>query len=191
MRIRNFLSGTVLLLAIVACTLQASAQSPADTLLPVTASRPDHSAGFQLIPKLGLGMSRNFLVDLGLIGYSYIPNKNKAQYYDANISVMLLAGKHTMLLPKIDLQAGLFPLDKDELVCFNLGFDAGLLTDFSQSTVQLTPKAGFSVATGLVRIYYLHSFLLGDKALFPGYGRHGVLLEVNISVLQGRGFKTM
>lgn len=149
------------------------------------------SGGFQVLPKLGLGMSRNFLVDVGLLGYSYIPDKTKAAYYDANISVMTYIGKHTMVMPKLDLQAGLFPLDHDDLICFNLGVDAGLLTDFKQSAVMITPKAGFSVASGLLRLYYLHNFLLKDKDIFPGYGRHGVLLEVNISVLQGKGLKIM
>lgn len=149
------------------------------------------ASGFQVIPKYGLGMSRNFLIDLGFVGYSYIPDKNKARYLDANIGVMALIGKHTMIMPKLDLQAGLFPLDRDELICFNLGLDAGLLIDFKRSAIMLSPKAGFSVATGLMRLYYLHNFLLKDKDLFPGYGRHGVLLEINISVLQGNGFKIM
>lgn len=149
------------------------------------------SSGFQAIPKFGLGVSRNFLIDLGLIGYSYIPDKNRAQYFDANISVMALIGKHTMIMPKLDLQAGLFGLDSDDLFCFNLGVDAGLLTDFKKSTLMVSPKAGFSFATGLVRLYYLYNVLLDDKILFPGFGRHGVMLEFNISVLQGKGFKTM
>jgi hypothetical protein len=149
------------------------------------------SSGFQFIPKFGLGASRNFLIDLGLIGYSYIPDKNKAQYFDGNISVMALIGRHTMLYPKLDLQAGLFALDGDDLVCFNLGVDVGLLTDFKRSSFMVTPKAGLSFATGLIRIYYLHNFLVDDKLLFPGYGRNGVLLEINISTLQGKGFKTM
>lgn len=149
------------------------------------------SSGFQAIPKLGLGMSRNFLLDVGLAGYSYIPDKNKAQYFDANISVMALIGSHTMLYPKLDLQAGLFALDADDLVCFNLGVDAGVLTDFNRSSFMVTPKAGLSFATGLVRIYYLHNFLVDDKLLFPGYGRNGILLEINISTLQGKGFRTM
>jgi|GEM_PF-2053342 len=154
-------------------------------------AQPGHrSCGFQPLPKLGLGMSRNFLADLGLIGFSYIPDKRKAQYYDANISVMTLIGKHTMVLPKLDVQAGLLPIDPDELICFNLGLDAGMLTDFRERTFMLVPKAGFSLATGLLRIYYLH-FLAGNKALFPGYGRHGVLLEVNLSALQGKGFRLM
>lgn len=164
---------------------------PAPEPVVDTAKPPVPSSGFQFIPKLGLGMSRNFLADLGLIGYSFIPDKNKAQYFDANISVMAFLGKHTMIMPKLDLQAGLFAFDSDDLVCFNLGADAGWLTDFKQSAIMVTPKAGLSVATGLVRLNYLYNVLLKDKALFPGYGRHGILLEINISVLQGKGFKTM
>jgi hypothetical protein len=186
------LTAGVLIVCLTASTAQdsivvsASPVSAADTLKP-----PVPSSGFQFIPKLGFGMSRNFLIDLGLIGYSFIPDKNKAQYFDANISVMAFIGKHTMIMPKLDLQAGLFAFDSDDLICFNLGVDAGLLTDFKQSAFMVTPKAGLSIATGLVRLNYLHNILLEDRALFPGYGRHGVLLEINISVLQGKGFKTM
>jgi hypothetical protein len=174
------------------CAAQDSTSMPPPITAPFDTARPVVSShGFQVIPKLGLGGSRNFLLDLGLVGFSYIPDKNKAQYYDANISIMALIGKHTMLFPKLDLQAGLFAFDSDDLICFNIGADAGLLTDFKRSAFMITPKAGLSVASGLVRLYYLHNFLLEDKLLFPGYGRHGVLLEFNISVLQGKGFKTM
>lgn len=180
-----------------ACLTSATAQDSVVVSRPIWAAAIDTlkprvpSSGFQFIPKFGLGMSRNFLIDLGLIGYSFIPDKNKAQYFDANISVMTFIGKHTMIMPKLDLQGGLFAFDSDDLVCFNLGVDAGWLTDFKQSGFMVTPKAGLSVATGLVRLNYLYNVLLKDKALFPGYGRHGVLLEINISVLQGKGFKTM
>jgi hypothetical protein len=182
---------------VMVCLTSVMAQDSVGVSMPPPSSvidsvkPPVPSSGFQFIPKLGLGMSRNFLIDLGLIGYSFIPDKNKAQYFDANISVMAFLGKHTMIMPKLDLQAGLFAFDSDDLVCFNLGADAGLLTDFKQSAFMVTPKAGLSVATGLVRLNYLYNVLLKDKALFPGYGRHGILLEINISVLQGKGFKTM
>lgn len=179
----------------VLCAQVAAAQEKSDTTLPppmpVDRSVKETSSGFQVIPKLGLGMSRNFLVDLGLIGYSYIPDKRRAQYFDANIGVRAFIGKHSMLMPKLDVQAALFPLDPDELFCFNIGVDAGLLTDFKHTAVMLSPKAGFSMIMGLVRIYYLHQFLLKDRELFPGYGRHGVMLEINISTLQGKGFRTM
>lgn len=190
---KHRISLSYILFILLLVPLPGAAQTPADTItavLPVPV-RAHSTAGFQVLPKLGLGISRNFLLDVGLISYSYIPDKNKAQYYDANISVLTLIGKHTMVMPKLDMQAALFALDRDELICFNLGADAGLLTDFKHSTVMLTPKAGFSVATGLLRLYYLHQFLLGDKTLFPGYGRHSVLLEINVSVLQGHGFKMM
>ncbi|WP_162902742.1 hypothetical protein [Taibaiella koreensis] len=190
----RLLFGTLLALGLLS-GIPAPAQEQRDsakTVVPDTTNvKPASSAGFQLLPKLGLGMSRNFLVDIGLIGYSYIPDKSKSHYYDANISVMTYIGRHTMVMPKLDLQASLFPIDHEELLCFNVGLDAGLLTDFRQSAIMLTPKAGFSLATGLLRLYYLHNFLLRDKTLFPGYGRHGVLLEINISVLQGKGFKLM
>lgn len=182
---------------VMVCLTSATAQDSVVVRVPAAAHTTDTlkppvpSSGFQIIPKFGLGMSRNFLIDLGLIGYSFIPDKNKAQYFDASISVMAFIGKHTMIMPKLDLQAGLFSFDSDDLICFNLGVDAGWLTDFKQSAFMVTPKAGLSVATGLVRLNYLHNVLFKDKALFPGYGRHGVLLEINISVLQGKGFKTM
>ncbi len=182
-----------LLLLLTVCI--ANAQEKADTTLPppmpLDRSVKETSSGLQVLPKLGLGMSRNFLADLGLIGYSYIPDKRKAQYIDVNVGVRAFIGKYSMLMPKLDVQAALFPLDPDELFCFNVGADAGLVTDFKNTAVMLSPKAGFSVAMGLVRIYYLHQFLLKDQVLFPGYGRHGVMLEVNISTLQGKGFRTM
>ena len=188
----RLLFGMPVLAGLLLCFPAGAQQDSLKVTAITTADRkPASSAGFQVLPKLGLGMSRNFLVDLGLIGYSYIPDKSKFRYYDANISIMTYVGRHSMLMPKLDLQASVFPIDREELLCFNLGLDAGLLTDFKQTSVMLTPKAGFSLATGLLRIYYLHNFLLRDKDLFPGYGRHGVLLEINISVLQGKGFRLM
>jgi hypothetical protein len=191
----SYLTRILPLLLLVLCSYMANAQEKADTTLPppmpVDRSVKETSSGFQVIPKLGLGMSRNFLVDLGLIGYSYIPDKRKAQYFDANIGVRAFIGRHSMLMPKLDVQAALFPLDPDELFCFNIGADAGLVTDFKNTAVMLSPKAGFSVAMGLLRIYYLHQFILKDRLLFPGYGRHGVMLEINLSTLQGKGFRTM
>ncbi|WP_157976995.1 hypothetical protein [Taibaiella helva] len=188
----RLLFGIPVLAGLLLCFPAASRQDSLKAAAITTTDRkPASSAGFQVLPKLGLGMSRNFLVDLGLIGYSYIPDKSKFRYYDANISIMTYIGRHMMIMPKLDLQAAVFPIDREELLCFNLGLDAGLLTDFKQTSVMLTPKAGFSLATGLLRIYYLHNFLLRDKDLFPGYGRHGVLLEINISVLQGKGFRLM
>jgi hypothetical protein len=191
----SLLLRNVLLLMCMLYAQDVFAQEKSDTTMPppmpVDRSVQETSSGFQVIPKLGLGVSRNFLADLGLIGYSYIPDKRKSQYFDANIGVRALIGRHSMLMPKLDIQAALFPLDPDELFCFNVGADAGLVTDFKRTSVMLVPKAGFSVAMGLVRIYYLHQFLLKDRELFPGYGRHGVMLEVNISTLQGKGFRTM
>lgn len=154
-------------------------------------SLAQQSSGFQWVPKLGIGISRNFLLDVGLIGYSYIPNRDKAQYYDANISLRTLIGKHTMLMPKLELNAALFPIDNDELITFNIGADAGLLTDFKRTAIVLAPKAGFAIATGLVRINYLYNFLLDEWQLYPGLGRHAVLLEINISAFQGKGLKMM
>lgn len=177
------------------CTGIAAGQERTDTTMPPPMPpQPlvkEPSYGFQILPKLGLGISRNFLVDLGLIGYSYIPDKRKAQYFDANVGVRAFIGKHSMIMPKLDLQAALFALDPDDLVCFNLGADIGFVTDFKQTSFMLSPKAGVSVASGLVRCYYLHHLLLKDQILFPGYGRHGVMLEINISVLQGKGFRVM
>ncbi|RYZ45366.1 MAG: hypothetical protein EOP49_25340, partial [Sphingobacteriales bacterium] len=59
----------------------AQAQDTAKVTMPpeshVDTTRPPvPSSGFQVIPKLGLGGSRNFLLDMGLIGYSHIPDKN-------------------------------------------------------------------------------------------------------------------
>lgn len=171
-------------------SFRSPAQSDSLSAAPLKPREP--SAGFQLIPKLGLGFSRNFLADLGLIAYSYVPDKNKARYFDLNLGVMGLFGKHTMMMPKLDMQAGLFSLDREALLCFNVGADAGWLTDFDNSTIMISPKAGLSFATGLIRLNYLYNILPGgDRTLFPGLGRHGVMLEVNISVLQGKGFKTM
>lgn len=154
-----------------------------------TNSFAQKSSGLQWVPKLGVGVSRNFLLDVGLIGYSYIPNRDKAQYYDANISVMILIGRHTLVMPKFEMNAALFPIDKDELITFNIGADAGLLTDFKRTAIVLAPKAGFALATGLVRINYLYNFLLDERQLYPGLGRHAVLLEINISAFQGKGLK--
>jgi len=149
------------------------------------------SSGFQFLPKLGLGMSRNFLVDVGLVAFNYMPERTKAQYFDANISVMTLIGKHTMVMPKLDMNAALFPIDNDELITFNLGADVGLLTDFKQSTIMISPKAGFSAASGFIRLYYHYNFVLADFKQYPGLGRHAVTLEVNISAFQGKGLKMM
>ncbi len=186
---------TRILLCLTLCTGTCRAQGVADTtappLMPPEHRAKESSMGFQVLPKFGLGMSRNLLLDLGLIGYSIVPDKRKARYYDANIGVRFFIGKHSMLMPKLDLQAALFPLDPDDLLCFNLGLDAGLLTDFKHTALMLAPKAGFSLASGLLRLYYLYQVLPQDKILFPGYGRHGVMLELNLSILQGKGFRLM
>jgi len=158
-------------------------------LVAGTNSIGQSSSGVQWVPKFGLGMSRNFLVDVGLVAYNFIPDKSKAQYYDANLSVMVLIGRHTMAFPKLDLNASLFPIDPDELITFNLGGEAGVLIDFKQSTGMLSPKAGLAAATGLIRLYYHYNFLLSDFKDYPGMGRHAITLEVNISAFQGRGLK--
>lgn len=189
MRILKTLLPAVLLTVAVASRAQDTTTSSIPPPAPPERPVKTPASGFQWIPKFGIGQSRNFLLDLGIVGYSYIPDKHKAQYFDANISLRGMVGKYSMLMPKLDLQAGLLPLDPDELICFNLGLDAGMLTDFRHAAVMLVPKAGFSAATGLIRLYYLHQFLLGDRLYFPGYGRHGVMLEINISVLQGKGFR--
>lgn len=147
-------------------------------------------AGFQFPAKLGLGVSRNFLVDAGLVSFSYIPKANSARYYDALFDLELLAGKHTMLMPKLELNAGLLPVGKDELFVINIGVETGLLTDFKNQGFVVSPKAGVSIGQGLFRLYYLRNFLSGD-VLLPGFGRNSVLLEINIASLQGRKVKVI
>lgn len=144
--------------------------------------------GFQVLPQLGIGMSRNFLLDIGLCAFSYEPSKNSGRYFDANIGVMAYFGKHTMLMPRIELNAGILPLDKEELLCLDIGADFGWLTDFDRSGIMITPKAGFSFASGLFRLHYLYN-ILADNKYIPGYGRHGVLFEINISSLRGKGIR--
>ena len=157
----------------------------------ITGAYAQSSAGVQWLPKIGLGISRNFMVDVGFVGYSYIPDKNKAKYYDANIGVMTLIGRHTMVMPKLDLNAGFLPLDSDDLFTLNAGADVGLLTDFKKSAIVLSPKAGLSAAMGLFRLYYHYNILFEEYRLYPGLGRHAVTLELNISILQGKGLKVM
>jgi hypothetical protein len=141
--------------------------------------------GFQYPAKLGLGMSRNFLIDVGLVAFSYIPKENKAHYYDALLDVQVLIGKHTMLMPKLEVNAGLLPIGKDDVFVINIGAEAGVLTDFKQSGFVLSPKAGISIGQGIFRIYYLRNFLSGGSEL-PGFGRNSVVLELNIASLQGK-----
>lgn len=144
--------------------------------------------GFQYPAKLGLGMSRNFLVDVGLLSFSYIPKANNARYYDALFDVEALIGKHTMLMPKIELNAGILPVGQEELFVLNIGLEAGVLTDFKQSGFVLSPKAGVSIGQGLFRLYYLRNFLSGNP-LLPGFGRNSVVFEINIASLQGKKIK--
>ena len=146
--------------------------------------------GFQYPAKLGLGMSRNFLVDVGLLSFSYIPKENKAHYYDALFDVEVLIGKHTMVMPKLELNAGLLPIGKDDVFVVNIGAEAGVLTDFKQSGFILSPKAGVSVGQGLFRLYYLRNFLAGNPVL-AGFGRNSVVLEINIASLQGKKVKAI
>lgn len=145
-------------------------------------------AGFQFPAKLGLGMSRNFVADAGLASFSYIPKAGSARYYDALLAVAVLIGKHTMLLPKIEVNAGILPVGSDAFFVVNIGAETGILTDFKQAALMLSPKAGVSVGQGLFRLYYLRNILAGD-AVLPGFGRNTVQLDINIASLQGRKVK--
>ncbi len=162
------------------------------TILALLMVRPvmGQERGFQFPAKLGLGMSRNFLLDAGVVAFSYIPKANSARYYDGLLDVEVLIGRHTMVMPKLELNAGILPLGSEGLVVLNAGAETGLLTDFKQAGWVLSPKLGLSVGQGLFRLYYLRNILLNDPVL-PGFGRNSVVLEINIASLQGRRMKVM
>ncbi len=159
-------------------------------LLGLSHSLKAQETGFQYPAKFGLGMSRNFLIDAGLVSFSYIPRANSARYYDALLGVAVLIGKHTMLMPKLELNAGLLPLGSDELFVVNVGVEGGLLTDFKQSGFVVSPKVGLSIGQGLFRLHYLRNFLSGNPIL-PGFGGNSVVLEINIASLQGKKIKVI
>lgn len=154
----------------------------------LTQTAEAQEAGFQFPAKLGLGMSRNFVVDAGLASFSYIPKAGSARYYDALLDVAVLIGKHTMLLPKVELNAGILPVGSDAFFVLNIGAETGVLTDFKQAALMLSPKAGVSVGQGLFRLHYLRNILAGNT-VFPGFGSNTVQLEINIASLQGRKVK--
>ncbi|PSK95057.1 hypothetical protein [Taibaiella chishuiensis] len=161
-------------------------------LLALLLARPVYAqeSGFQFPAKLGLGMSRNFLLDAGLVAFSYIPKANSPRYYDALLDVEVLIGRHTMVMPKLELNAGILPVGGDGLFVINAGAETGLLTDFKQAGWVFSPKVGVSIGQGLFRLYYLRNILLNDPVL-PGFGRNSVVLEINIASLQGRRMKVM
>lgn len=159
-------------------------------LLGLSQSLKAQEMGFQYPAKLGLGMSRNFLVDAGLLAFSYIPKANSARYYDALLDVQVLIGKHSMLMPKLELNAGILPVGSDELFVLNIGMEGGVLTDFKESGFVWSPKIGLSVGQGLFRLHYLRNFLSGNP-LLPGFGRNSVVLEINIASLQGKKMKVI
>ena len=111
-------------------------------------------------------------------------NRTSIDFFDVSFGVESIFPKPDVLSPKyvlspkLNFDAG-FENFRTGLV-FGGGVDVALPTNFSTTTLMVTPKAGVSIGS-LIRLYYGYNFIKNQPD-FPNIGRHRVSLELNVAV---------
>lgn len=135
-------------------------------------------SGFMLLNRLGVTHQNVWGLDIGLVSYNMVFNRTSIDFFDVSFGVESIFPKPDVLSPKLNFDAG-FENFRTGLV-FGGGVDVALPTNFSTTTLMVTPKAGVSIGS-LIRLYYGYNFIK-NQSDFPNIGRHRVSLELNVAV---------
>ena len=135
-------------------------------------------SGFFGPHRLGVSFHRGVGIDLGLVAFNVYEDRNTFRYFDVSLGAEAYISDPFVLAPKLNFDFGFGLLGG--------GVDVSIPTDFSRSTLMVTPKVGITLGS-FVRVYYgRHLFQV--KNGFPDIGKHRVSLEINIAALHDAKF---
>ena len=135
-------------------------------------------SGFLGPNRLGISYQRGVGIDLGIIAFNAYDDRPTFKYVDVSLGAEAYISDPFILAPKLNFDFGFGLLGG--------GVDVSIPTDFSRSTLMVTPKVGITLGS-FVRVYYgRHLFQV--KNGFPDIGKHRVSLEINIAALHDAKF---